>query len=357
MRCGRWSGAAALLGVSTGLGACGGTSTQACHQRPQLSSLPAPAAKLAGLLEQAPCAADVRIEYAARDDRGAPLDVLDPISDPAGGYLGVYHRMVPGTRGEASYEVLLAHSADLMQWRRLRVLDSSGASMPALCAVPGAHGFLLAYEKLAGPGDGHVVRVQWYRSRADLLGGQPTAGIDLPRRFSPYNNGTPAFLGVRWGGSPGRSVIKLSFHYELSDGGSPGPDREAVGVLLGFRHWLARRDTAVDALIDQTGLRGSHGDERQFQYGGASWRVYEANPTVAGFGSWHVLLYSPFEHRVFPLRFHLPGGPFATSFGNPIVSVLPAPGGHGQALVTTLFVFSSGAAAREAGELVLYQPL
>ena len=50
----------------------------------------------------------------------------------------------------------------------------------------------------------------------------PSASLGLPRRFSPFNNGTPSFLGIRWDGSPRRSVIALAFHYEAGVRGKSG---------------------------------------------------------------------------------------------------------------------------------------
>src|SRR5579884_178297 len=171
----------------------------ACSRRP----LPALGASNEGLwlalaLTEVPCPGSARAVYRLRDDRGEPVDVLDPIDDPR------------------------------------------GASMPALAAVPGASGFLLAYEKSHGRYDG--VRVRFYPSRAALLAGRYSASRDLPLRFSRYSNGTPSFLSIEWRGGLARSVITLAFHYETaSRGGKPGPDREATGVLRGFRSWSPSR--------------------------------------------------------------------------------------------------------------------
>src|SRR5579884_26127 len=215
----------------------------ACSRRP----LPALGASNEGLwlalaLTEVPCPGSARAVYRLRDDRGEPVDVLDPIDDPAGGYLGVFHTPLRGAAETSAeqYRVSLARSGDLIHWRRVRVLDPRGASMPALAAVPGASGFLLAYEKSHGRYDG--VRVRFYPSRAALLAGRYSASRDLPLRFSRYSNGTPSFLSIEWRGGLARSVITLAFHYETaSRGGKPGPDREATGVLRGFRSWSPSR--------------------------------------------------------------------------------------------------------------------
>lgn len=348
---------ATALMIGLVLAACGAGAPNACHARPQPSAGGDLTRRLIGLLEQGPCAPQAGYAYGARDNRGAPLDVLDPIADPAGGYLGVYHVRVHRPGPAATYQVLLAHSHDLITWTRLRVLVPAGASMPTLRGVPGGSGFLLAYEKRAATANTHLIRVQWYRSRTALLAGHPAMGVDLPRRYSRFNNGTPSFWAIRWHGSPARSALELAFHYEDARGAGPGADREAVGVLIGFRRWITHRDTRIDGLIDQTGLTGSHGDQRQFEWAGRPWRVYEANPAVFAFGDWHTVLDDVAANRVHPLTIETPLGRFSTSFGNPTAAILPAPSGHGRVLVMTLFVFSSGQAAREAGELVFYRPL
>ncbi|MHB8658188.1 MAG: hypothetical protein ACYC91_09590 [Solirubrobacteraceae bacterium] len=321
----------------------------------RLTALPA----LQALLQDVPCPGSGRASYATVDDHGAAMDALDPLDDPRGGYLGVYHTPTgsrPGARNP-DFEVLLAHSADLIHWHRVAVLDRAYASMPALTAVPGRPGYLLAYEKGLTPVSPHFVRVCWFGSLPGLLRDRPRTTVDLPRRFSAYNNGTPAFLSVRWGGSPARSVIELGFHYQASSGPLAGPDREAVGTLRGFRQWIAVRDLAVDRLLDRDGLSGSHGDRRQFVFAARPWRVYEATTPRPGFAGWHAVLYDPGTDRVYRLRLATATGRFQTSFGNPIVHVLRGPGGRGALLAMTVFVFDSGAAGGEAGELIFGQPL
>src|SRR5207248_7695098 len=103
------------------------------------------------------------------------------------------------------------------------------------------------------------------------------------------------------------------------------------------------------------GLHGNHGDWRQFRFGGLRWRVYEGQGRFDDFATWHVLLYSPSSGAVYPLSLQLENSPL-TSVGNPIVKQLPAPGGQGQVLVVTAFVFAASAPGL-TGELVYYQPV
>jgi hypothetical protein len=328
-----------------------GSHKSPCSRRPIVPPIGDPARPLVGLIEGVPCSDTGHTVYGLRDSSGTPMDVLDPIADPAGGYLGVYDVPSGGT-----YRILLAHSSDLTHWRRLAVLDPEGASVPTLRAVGSGGGFLLAYEKRDAVGTHHFVRVRYYASQANMIAGRVGASADLPRRFSPFNNGTPWLQSVQWGGNPGHSTITFGFHYELGTRGIPGPDREAVGTLRDFHAWSAQPDTAVDSLLSGAGLKGSHGDARQFAFNSSQWRLYEASSPDSGFAGWHVVLYLVGSERTYPLVLTTQHGTFPASFGNPTAQVLPAPSGHGEVLVVTVFVFSAGPAAGEAGELLFYQP-
>lgn len=318
----------------------------------------AQAAQLVALLEGGPCPQNGPVAFALRDSSGAPMDVLDPLADPDGGYLGVYQSPAPGRSpvDATRYQLVLGRSEDLLHWQRLRVLDPNGATMGTLQTIPGTHGFLLAYEK-APAQVGHYVRLCYYPTREDLLGARPSACRDLPRTMSALNDGTPSLLAIRWRGGLNRSLIRLGFHYELAAGKAGGPDREAVGYLSGFRRFSAVADRRVDTALTRAGFPGSHGDERRFTFAGRTWRVYEANTSASAFDSWFSVLYSPRDGKVYPLAFRTPAGVLPRSFGNPVVEVLPAPSGRGRVLAMTLFVFSAGPAAPLAGELLFYRTL
>jgi hypothetical protein len=293
------------------------------------------------------------------DNLGHQLGALDPIADPAGGYLGVSHSPIGSPPGATSedFEISVAHSADLLHWRRIAVLDHVGASNPTLRPIPGDRGYLLAYEKALGAHSPHVIRIRYYRSLASLLAGQVTAQVDLPLRFSRFSDGTPSFYSVRWRGGLRRSIIELGFHYETAIGLGPGRDQEATGTVRGFSQWTASRGTQINDLLDGHGFIGAHGDRRQFSFGGKPWRVYESSTTLRGFGTWHVLLYDLSSHQLLPLTISTSTGAVSTSFANPRVTVLPAPHGSGQVLVVTMFVFGRGPALTQPGELVYYQPI
>jgi hypothetical protein len=226
--------------------------------------------------------------------------------------------------------------------------------MPTLRAIPGQPGYLLAYEKHLPGRVAHSLRVRYYASRAELLTNRIAAQIDIPLRFSRYSNGTPAFVAINWKGSLARSTIALSFHYL----GSGRVDREAFGVLRGFRSWRAVPALAIDRDLTSLGFAGNHGDRRLFTFAGRPWFVYEAQRRPRDFGTWRVLLYDGVAKAFHPLTFATQTDPHAeTSFGNPVVAILRDPGGHGTVLAVTMFVFSTPRSVPVPGELVYYQPL
>ncbi len=311
----------------------------------------ASAVALQNLIDDVPSVQSGQVVVHATDNRGDQLGALDPIPDPAGGYLGVYHSPYRAL-GRWTFRISLAHSSDLLHWTRIRVLDRRGASMPTLRQIPGTDGFLLAYEKALPGGD--VIRIAYYGSRADLLSGQPGARRNLPRSLSRYNDGTPTILSIDWNGSAARSLIQLGFHYQTRAHRHPAADREAIAALAGFRRWTAHRDLDADAALSAEGFHGNHGDWREFAFDGFRWRVYEGQRRYDNFSTWHVLLYNPSSRATYPLSLQLDGSRI-TSLGNPIVQQETAPGGQGQVLVVTTFVFAASDPAL-TGELVYYQP-
>jgi hypothetical protein len=328
-------------------------------QCPSASSQPTAttaAARLQQLIEQVPCPSTGRVSFATTDDQGAPMGVLDVIGDPTGGYLGVYHTAFGPSDNGVTYRISLARSTDLIHWHRLAVLDADGSSMPTLGVIPGQPGFILAYEKTSSSKAPHVIRLRYYATRDQLVAGAFQAQRDLPLRFSPFNNGTPTILGIRWGGALRRSRIDLGFHYETAYRGRPGPDREAVGTLHGFGRWTARPANATDTLLSRQGLLGSHGDWRQFGFESGWWRLYEAQTRFNDFTSWHVLLAGQASRDIYPLTLKAGGAVLSSSLGNPVARVLPGPQGQGRVLVVTLFLFAANV-PQQAGELVYYQPI
>jgi hypothetical protein len=344
--------ASGVLGVLLGPGKCQTSATPATPPGAETA-----AERLQSLIDYIPCPQTGRVSFNTRDNLGESMSVLDIVPSPTGGYLGVYHTQVapPGRPALADFKISIARSTDLIHWTRVAVLDPTGASMPTLRAIPGQSGFLLAYEKRIRDG-GDVIRLRYYPSLYWLLAGDYAAQRDLPRLFSPYNNGTPTIEWIHWHGGLRRSAIGLGFHYQSVPGGQRGPDREATGTVHEFRTWSARPDQSMDNALDREGLIGSHGDWRGFSFDGEDWRLYEAQTAYNDFGTWRVILDSPSSGRMYPLTLTMGARPVTSSFANPIARLEPAPSGGGQVLVVTMFLFSARAAGA-GGELVYYQPV
>jgi hypothetical protein len=356
-----WSVVVALVGVLSLWPAAAGadavpSSPAPCQTQvaPGGASTPAQSAvaQLQNLIDDVPCPGSGQVSFGTTDNLGESMDVLDPIADPAGGYLGVYHTEFGPQAWQ--FRISLAYSPDLMHWTHIAVLDPLGASMPTLSTTPGG-GFLLAYEKKI-PKLGNIVRLRYYASLAKLEAGRYAAQRDLPQTFSHFNDGTPTILSVTWHHSLWRSVLHIGFHYETEAKGGRGPDREAIGTLVDFRRWTAHTEKPLDAALDQQGLAGSHGDWRQFSFAGDRWRIYEGQAVWDDFGSWRVVLQDTSTGQLFPLTLSSDAQAVSGSVANPVVSVLPAPGGSGQVLVVTLYLFSADSPA-VPGELVYYQTL
>lgn len=345
-----WSAPTGAAGATSPLQPCQTQATPPPAAAPQPES---PLAQLQSLIENVPCLGSGQVSYGTTDNLGDSMDVLDPIADPAGGYLGVYHTEFGPYPWE--FRISLAQSADLIHWTQIAVLDPLGASMPTLRAVAGTSGFLLAYEKKI-PHLGNIIRLRYYTSLGALQAGRFAAQRDLPQTFSHFNDGTPTILSITWNHGLARSVIHIGFHYETESKGGRGPDREAIGTLVDFKRWTARTEKPLDAALDQQGLSGSHGDWRQFNFVGDEWRIYEGETTWSNSASWHVVLQDTSNGQLYPLTLSSETQAISGSVANPVVTVLPAPGGNGQVLVVTLFLFAADAPA-VPGELVYYQTL
>jgi hypothetical protein len=315
---------------------------------------------VASAVADVPCPSTGRAIYGLTDSAGQPMAGLDPIADPRGGYLGVYSTAPAGnTQSPApGSQLVLARSSNLTSWRRIRVLTgggaqgAGGAGYPTLQATPGG-GYLLAFQSA------QRIRLAFYRSLSALLAARQAASSELPLRLSRRQNGAPWFESLVWNGNLRRSQLTLGFDYRSS--GSGGLEREGIGVVRGLRSWSARPDSETDGLLDQGGLTGDHGQQRQFTVAGRSWRILDAQElassragTQAG---WHVALYDLAGPHIFLLKLGTPNGTIATSFGSPVARVLPAPAGGGQALVVSLYLFGSEAGRGHAGELLYWNPI
>jgi hypothetical protein len=289
--------------------------------------------------------------YGAKDDLGTSLDTLKIISDPEGGYLGVYHGQRQGV-----FVVQLARSKDLLSWTHVADLDVH-ASQPTIAAISGG-GFLLADERDSGCGGtgpgGNCLAFRHYASIAALLAGVADRSFQAPRTLSRCAEGTPDIRSVRLRPDVGHSTIAIGFHYFRQC----RVDRQAEGVLRDFSSWSARVDRRANRVLEAFRPGGNIGDRDSALMPGSVFSIHEVQFRKQDFGSWRVFLYDHTREKAARkatrLRIRTRDG--STAFANPTFTVLSSPRGR-PALVVTLFLPSEGAARTEGGELVYYREL
>ncbi|MCW3039375.1 MAG: hypothetical protein JWM31_1280 [Solirubrobacterales bacterium] len=315
--------------------------------------------------------------FGARDQSGAPLDGLDVLQVGPARYVGVHHALVGG-----HFETHLVSSSDLRTWRREAVL-AQDASQPAIAPVPDG-GFVVADERgstlrllppivlpesITGPTrlwllQKSQLRFRFYPTLDALLSGKATRTFVAPRRLSRTNEGTPSIVVTRSGPGVAGLTVSTGLHvFEDLDGdGLPDADRQATGVLRGFRTWTATRRPDLDApLLTATSFHapftapvaGSIGDRDDVTLpDGRVTTITEAQYVRGDFSSWRLFLRGADGAAPTLLNPVTPGG--STSFGNPSLTSVTLPDGR-PALVFTAFVF--GGAPGEGGPLIHVQPL
>ena len=322
-----------------------------------LTALPlfAPQRAWAGEAELMDLVQDVRsasgYRYAARDDRGNPLDTLKIIDNPSGGYIGVYHITFAGV-----HYVKVGTSSDLLNWKTRTVLAHYG-SQPTIARLSDG-GFLLVYEQetgcigagapLTNP-NGRCLRFLHYPGVTALLRGQSDASYQVKRKLSQCAEGTPNIYAAHLNPDLGHSTIRVGFHYFRRC----NVDRQALGTLTNFNTWKAEVPQGPNATVTALGAVGHIGDRDAIGFDGVTYRIVEGQMVKGDFGSWRNFLYSaPYGAKLLSLRTHRG----STAFSNPTASWVNAPGG-GKAVVFTQFIPLSGAALGEAGTLIYYRKM
>ena len=165
--------------------------------------------------------------YGLTDSAGNTMDTVKIITNPAGGYLGVYH---------TGNTVNLASSTDLLNWVFRRTLDAQ-ATQPTICALP-TGGYLTAVEYNDQARSGGLLRLRHYANLSALLAGAVDRERTIPRSLSGCNEGTPNFYSVSLTPDIDHSIIDVGFHYQRNC----DLDRQARGRLTNFTSWTAAAD-------------------------------------------------------------------------------------------------------------------
>jgi len=324
------------------LGRVSATSTASATPGPNLPAL------IKGIESVTAATASV---YSAHDNMHSSMDSLKVITNPSGGYLGVYHH-IDNRLGSTSK---LATSTDLMHWSFKVNLDTQ-ASQPAIIATSDG-GFVLATEFNNHIGSGGHVRLRHYASLSALYSASYDVEYTVPRTLSKHNEGTPNIYSVSLNPDITHSVIDVGFHYNDN---LIGIDREARGTLTNFSSWTAAVDSRLNGALVSAALaagqtvKGNIGDRDSFVYFGSVYNLHEIQYVKHDFGTWRPYFYDANNNVASLLNVNTKGG--STAFANPHATILNAPDGK-PSLLVTMFVTTQGAATDEQGELIYYFPL
>lgn len=294
-------------------------------------------ARLLGLIENVTHAA--ASSYQTRDNSGFTVDTIKIIPAPGPGYLGVYH-----VNDKGFFSVRLGFSDDILHWDYIRTLEPD-AVQPTIAALP-HNAYLVAYEKRELTGISHL-EFRVYPSFKALFAGRYDRQFDAPLTLSKIAEGTPSISGMTVHGSVAHSTIDVGFHYFDT---ALGVDRNGVGVLQDFRQWTAWV-SPIDAAFHPEPAGGT-GARDSFSFDGYPFTVIEAWSTPNNWGTWRVYLYDETARTITELPIHTTMG--STSFGTPHVTVLDDPHHH-RALAISFYLFTPGAAGKEAGPLIYYR--
>jgi hypothetical protein len=274
------------------------------------------------------------VRFGLRDDRGRVMDCLKIVAAGPGEYLGVSHALTNDV-----FQLNLAHSTDLLNWRFVAMLDVHASQGEIYRDKDGV--FLVAYEH-DQPGS-NFVRLRRYKDRAALEKGKFATEVTIGRTLAPKAEGTPSFEYVR------RDEIGLRFHYWRDT----DVDRAAKGTLRGWQEWSAEPDATVNQAVEAFGVRGNIGSRARFTHRGQTFYLQEGQGAKNDWASWRVYLLRGDERNgkrdAVPVPIKTPGG--ATSFANPGIVLLLEPGKPPRFWVS-LFLPTQGNPSGERGELV-----
>jgi hypothetical protein len=292
-----------------------------------------------------------RVQYNSHDTAGHTVDTIKIIQRAGGGYVSAFH----SPDGAGSFAVRFASSTNLLTWSP-GAGSVANASQATLARRPNGS-FLAAYEKRSTDGRSQLQFGQ-YAGVSALLAGTASSVLPVSRSLSTWNEGTPSLRDV------GDTSATVGFHYLATDM-SPAADRNARGRLDGFPGtaptWGSITvDTPVNTAVKALEPAAHHiGDRDEIVFRGYGFRLVEAQTRRDDWSSWRVFLYDETaaglgdtSHAMTQLNIRTHGA--SSSFGNPTATVVTDPGGS-RAVVMTLFLFSEGAAAGEAGELIYYR--
>lgn len=285
-----------------------------------------------------------------------------------------------------TWEVRVAESTDLLQWKYLRTIIPN-ADMPYARTVASNGWIVLVHEQWMRPGSTAPSRLGFklYYNQSELLAGRAFNSFVAPLTVGARSNleGTPNIYSAELVFRNGFYMVdaQIGFHYN----DDAGVDQVAQGTLRSFGptvvtpEWSAASATGYDAAFLKAGAIGNIGQRDAGVLGGEALVMQEGNighmpPTL--WQDWRLWLYVPAIGEGFP-----PTGngtitqlaPItdkgSTAFGNPSFKVIPCPANRtsvptiesGRAsqngsdcVFVSFFAFGEGAAPGEAGVVAFY---
>lgn len=279
--------------------------------------------------------------FHVEDDAPVSMDVLKVIQvqgSSGAEYYGVYHHSST-QNGKSDFELYLAHSTDLIAWKRVKSLGF-GNHQGELCPVFNGS-YLLLNECSGVP---NRVRFRLYDSLQALTENTPSRDYLAPANLSSTQaEGTPSIREVT-GTSADSCVILIGQHYMTRVMGAD-TDRLAIGVLINFSEYHSWVDLVANEAIARIGYAGKIGGRDRFVWKGMELFVQEAQLVNGDWSTWRILL----GNGRFYTNLSLDTGDAAdTSFANPKVATLPG----GKFVVTLLMPTEGNGAANRAGTLL-----
>lgn len=143
--------------------------------------------------------------YNSMDDQNCRVDTIKIIDNPEGGYLGVYHSFV-----NENFQVRLATSTDLLNWKFIRTIENS-SSQPTIAQAPNG-AYIVAFEKHLS--NERCLKFHYYLNLQSLLTGvgwsEHSAELTLGK--NTRLEGTPNIYNVTINNS--EMLVCVGFHYD-----------------------------------------------------------------------------------------------------------------------------------------------
>jgi hypothetical protein len=285
-------------------------------------------------------------KYTAKDNAGNEMhcvSVMD-IKGQSAKYAAVYHTSYKTKKGGCRYQVNLAVSNDLINWKYIRAL-ADNADMPKITNVDNGDWIILTHEQWMGEGaNGESqgpcqIGFKVFHDANDLMNGTIRAAW-IAGKFRSNLNGTPSFYSASLVKEGEYSYVRgmIGFHFW---NGTRDVNARASFTRLGHPQGGTSWDPlAMDEYNDkfiEAGVTGNIGQRDTIITASGHYNIQEGNigKPAASWDKWRLWLYLFEDDTLLQLAPVTHGG--STSFGNPSVSFVTRPDGKGRAIFISYF--------------------